>query len=575
VYRISEPSSALSGLTPATTYGLTVGARDAAGNSSSASSVLSVTTLTVGGGGGGGGGGGVNTSLFINVGGAATGDFIADADFSGGTTYSSTGTIDTSALASPVPPQAVFQSERYGEFTYTIPSLTAGSLYTVTLYFAETYLTAAGQRTFNVAINGSTVLTAFDIFSAASGANKGVAQSFIATASSAGQIAIQFTSGGGTENPKVCGIGVVSGASYPTYLAAPTNLKGQSDGKSVTLSWNATSGATSYVIERDSTQIGTSNTASYTDSTVTAGKTYSYRVRAKNPNTASDASSAVSVTVNQNTGTCPTALPTLLGSSETSFYASANVPHGTITVVSPDSSGKTMRVYTPPGYSTNTTTTYPVLYINHGGSESDIQWACTNASNCGYAGLILDNLIAAGKAVPMILAMPYTGDCASLDSPSPSADDTCTTHYRQSFIPYIEAHYRVKADRNYRGIAGLSMGGMVTLNTGLPHLDIFSQLYVYSAGYIGNARAVWESNLSSVLNNSAKTNGLLNSPIYLGAGDSDIALDNAKYTYGVFQNRGIKSMYQQSSGSHEWMNWRRYFHQTAQIMFTNTSGCAN
>jgi uncharacterized repeat protein (TIGR02543 family) len=159
-------------------------------------------------------------SVSINVGGAATGSFVADEYFSGGTTYSNTNTIDTSAVGSV--PVAVFQSERYGEFTYTVPNLSAGSPYIVTLYFAETYLSAAGARLFDVLLNGTTVAGGFDIYAAAGAQNKGVAQSFNATATSSGQLAIQFTKGtSGVENPKVCGIDVTAG-SLATYSLSVT-----------------------------------------------------------------------------------------------------------------------------------------------------------------------------------------------------------------------------------------------------------------------------------------------------------------------------------------------------------------
>jgi glucuronoarabinoxylan endo-1,4-beta-xylanase len=153
--------------------------------------------------------------ISINAGGTASGSFVADADFSQGSTYSTTSAIDTSLLTGAVPPQAVLQTERYGTFTYTIPGLTAGSTYAVTLYFAESYWTAAGQRSFNVAINGSPVLTGFDIFAAAGGANKAVARSFNAVANATGQVVIAFTAGS-VDNPKVDGIAVAaaSGTSY-------------------------------------------------------------------------------------------------------------------------------------------------------------------------------------------------------------------------------------------------------------------------------------------------------------------------------------------------------------------------
>ena len=111
----------------------------------------------------------------------------------------------------------MLQTERYGEFTYTIPNLTAGGAYAVTLYFVESYWTAAGQRTFDVAVNGATVLTAFDIFAAAGGANKAIAQTFNAVASSAGEVTIAFTRGGGPDNPKICGIRVGPGSVSQTY----------------------------------------------------------------------------------------------------------------------------------------------------------------------------------------------------------------------------------------------------------------------------------------------------------------------------------------------------------------------
>jgi uncharacterized repeat protein (TIGR02543 family) len=159
-------------------------------------------------------------SVSINVGGAATGTFVADEYFSGGTTYSSTNTIDTSAVGSV--PAAVFQSERYGEFTYTVPSLNAGGSYIVTLYFAETYLSSSGTRVFDVLVNGTTALSKFDIYAAAGAQNRAIAQPVAATATSNGQVVIQFTKGtSGVENPKVCGIDVTAGV-LPTYSLSVT-----------------------------------------------------------------------------------------------------------------------------------------------------------------------------------------------------------------------------------------------------------------------------------------------------------------------------------------------------------------
>jgi len=145
-------------------------------------------------------------TVSINCGGAAASPYVADTDFAGGATASVTNAIDTSLLTGTVPPQAVLQSNRYGTFTYTIPGFTAGSSHTVTLYFAEMYWTATGKRTFNVTINGTQVLTNFDIFATAGAEYKAVQKSFTATANSSGQIVI--TTANVVDNAQINGISV-------------------------------------------------------------------------------------------------------------------------------------------------------------------------------------------------------------------------------------------------------------------------------------------------------------------------------------------------------------------------------
>jgi hypothetical protein len=151
-------------------------------------------------------------AVSINAGGPATGSFSADAYFSGGNTYTNTATIDMSQIPTNPPPAAIFNTERYGAMTYTIPNRSGAQ--TVTLYFAETYWTAAGQRTFNVSINGTSVLSNFDIFATAGGANRAIARTFNTTANASGQVVIQFISV--VENPKISGI-TVAGGSASTF----------------------------------------------------------------------------------------------------------------------------------------------------------------------------------------------------------------------------------------------------------------------------------------------------------------------------------------------------------------------
>jgi hypothetical protein len=140
----------------------------------------------------------------INSGGGAAGTYVADTYVSGGNAYSNTNSIDVSSVVSPAP-QAVYQSERWGAQTYTIPALTPGTTYNVRLHFAEIYWNAVGQRKFNVLINGTQVLTEFDIFATAGAMNKAVVETFNAIANSSGQIVVQYTAGS-VDNPKSSGI---------------------------------------------------------------------------------------------------------------------------------------------------------------------------------------------------------------------------------------------------------------------------------------------------------------------------------------------------------------------------------
>lgn len=136
----------------------------------------------------------------------AASPFKADQFGSGGTQRSVTNTITISNITNPAP-QAVYQSERWGTSTYTFPSLTAGAQYTVRLHFAELYWSATGKRAFNVVINGTTVLSKFDIYATAGGNYRAVLREFTTTASSSGQIVINFNTV--TDNATIEGIEII------------------------------------------------------------------------------------------------------------------------------------------------------------------------------------------------------------------------------------------------------------------------------------------------------------------------------------------------------------------------------
>ena len=177
----------------------------------------------------------------VNSGGSAAGQFAADANVVGGTTGATvTTTIDTAGLVAPAP-QVVYQAERYGNFTYTFTGLISSATYKVRLHSAETYWTAVGQRRFNVAINGTPVLSNFDIIAAAGAANKAVINEFNVIASS-GQIVIQYTTV--TDNARASGIEILL-----PRPDAPAGLTGNSGNSQVSLNWNLVTGA-SYNVKR-------------------------------------------------------------------------------------------------------------------------------------------------------------------------------------------------------------------------------------------------------------------------------------------------------------------------------------
>ena len=257
-------------------------------------------------------------------------------------------------------------------------------------------------------------------------------------------------------------------------------------------------------------------------------------------------------------------LPELPAPDDKSFYADRDVPHGRVEVVpyqTPAGATKQLHVYLPPGYDAAPDRRYPVLYLNHGGGENDGHWIAS-----GFAHWILDNLIADGKARPMIIVMPNTSGLVTGTPPKPGEDDACTKEYLKAIVPYVDGHYRTRPDRASRAVAGLSMGGFVVLNTGLTHLETFGELYVYSSGYWPDMLTLFKANGAALLSDPT-LNERLRMPVYFGVGETDIAYLNSQKTLAAFNEHGVRTFSVLSSHGHEWLNWRRYLYQTAQIMF--------
>jgi hypothetical protein len=165
-----------------TTYYYVVEALDSAGSSAGSNQASATTSACP-----------VTTGVQINSGGPAVAPFTADADFAGGGTINHANTISLSGVTNPAP-MAIYQGARVGNFSYAVPGFSPGSSHTVRLHFAETFFSTTGSRTFNVSINGMTVLTNFDILAAAGAKNIAVIKQFTEPASSTGDYVITFTS---------------------------------------------------------------------------------------------------------------------------------------------------------------------------------------------------------------------------------------------------------------------------------------------------------------------------------------------------------------------------------------------
>jgi fibronectin type 3 domain-containing protein len=274
------------------TYFYTVAAVNSAGTSASSNEASATPQLPT-----------ASTAIYqINSGGSAVAPFVADEFFNTGATSATNSTIATTGVTNAAP-MAVYQTDRYGgAFTYTLPGLTSGASYIVHLHFVETYWTAAGQRLFNVAINGKSVLTNFDILATAGGPDIAVVEPFTVNANSSGQIIIAFTSGT-ADLPKINGIEILSSGSMMPIPATATGLTATSGDSQVALTWTPGNGPTgSYSIFRGttsggeaSTPIATGLTAThFIDTTVTNLTTYYYTVTATNGAGTSGASNEVS-----------------------------------------------------------------------------------------------------------------------------------------------------------------------------------------------------------------------------------------------------------------------------------------
>ena len=258
------------------------------------------------------------------------------------------------------------------------------------------------------------------------------------------------------------------------------------------------------------------------------------------------------------------------------FYLAKNVPHGQVRQFLFYSKvmeqWRRIFVYTPSGYDENPKQRYPVLYLRHGGGQNETDWP-----RPGYANLILDNLIAAKKAVPMIVVMdtgyaprpaqpPAAPSTASIVRPAAeSSPDTVSTMITEE-IPAVDANFRSIADRDHRAMAGLSGGSLATLTTGLRNLDTFSALGIFSRppqdGF--DVKTVY----GGVFSDSAAFNKKMHL-FFWGAGTAEKGIFNSvQATRTAFDAAGIQYTYHEYPGlAHEWQNWRKQLNDFAPLLF--------
>lgn len=288
------------------------------------------------------------------------------------------------------------------------------------------------------------------------------------------------------------------------------------------------------------------------------------------------------------------------------YYDVKPVAHGLVQILTYESksAGATRQawVYTPPDY-TRTTTKYPVLYLLHGGGDLDPGWTLT-----GRAPIIMDNLIAEKKAVPMIVVMPLVRGGGSLGlgpagmspgiaaagnvaappgrgaAPAPGTPtvpagrgglDGITAGttgpaplqaFAQDFVgdllPAIEHTFRASTRPEDRAIGGLSMGGAATMNTAFSRPDLFRYVIVLSAGGGQNLDAAYPKFFGS---NAAGAKQM--KLIWIAAGDGDFALDGAKALDAALTSHAVTHVFKITPGRHEWRLWRPHLYEFAQLLF--------
>ncbi len=255
------------------------------------------------------------------------------------------------------------------------------------------------------------------------------------------------------------------------------------------------------------------------------------------------------------------------------FYAIKDVPHGEIRsrryFSNVTNTWRRLHVYTPAGYDADTNKKYPVLYLQHGGGEDERGWVEQGRTDC-----IMDNLITAGKARPMLVVM------ANGDVPSPGRQRgysregmvSIANEMIHNIVPFIESHYRVLSNPENRALAGLSMGGGQAFYVGLQNTDTFASIGVFSSGLFGgvgfmaNRQFDAEAQIPGLLTKAESFNERLKL-FYISVGEQDPRIENTKKAVADLKEHGLNVEFTSFPGAHEWQVWRKSLHDFTPLLF--------
>lgn len=263
------------------------------------------------------------------------------------------------------------------------------------------------------------------------------------------------------------------------------------------------------------------------------------------------------------------------------FYAPHDVPHGEVRMrwyyAKTTGTWRRVFVYTPPDYDTNPSARYPVLYLQHGGGEDETGW-----TRQGHANFILDNLIAAGRARPMLIVMECgyatrAGEKPVVIQPNTLSREQMMQRIQQmtavfgdlvlnDLIPMIDATYRTLPDREHRALAGLSMGSMQALSIGLNHLETFASLGAFSGGMLGDFDP--QTSYGGVFKDVAAFNRRVRL-FWIGAGTAEARAYGALQTmHAALERIGVRHVVFEAPGlAHEWQTWRKCLYDFAPRLF--------